>query len=130
MGYEVNGQTIETNANGYLVEMSDWNEDVAKVIAEAEGVELNEKAWDLINFLRDEYLNNNGNQPNDRNIVKAMSDKWGEKIQSKDLYTLFPVRCHISSRNLHKAICIDFKCHINLRNSSWGGLDSHQVKSS
>ena len=92
MGYEVNGQTIETNANGYLVEMSDWNEDVAKVIAEAEGVELNEKAWDLINFLRDEYLNNNGNQPNDRNIVKAMSDKWGEKIQSKDLYTLFPMQ--------------------------------------
>jgi tRNA 2-thiouridine synthesizing protein E len=92
MGYEVNGKTIETNANGYLVDMSEWNEDVAKVIAEAEGVELNEKAWDLINFLRDEYLNNNGNQPNDRNIVKAMSEKWGEKIQSKDLYTLFPMQ--------------------------------------
>ena len=92
MGYEVKGQTIETNANGYLVEMSDWNEDVAKVIAEAEGVELTEKAWDLINYLRDEYLNNNGNQPNDRNIVKAMSEKWGEKIQSKDLYTLFPMQ--------------------------------------
>ena len=92
MGYEVNGKTIETNANGYLVDMNDWNEDVAKVIAEAEGVELSDKAWDLINFLRDEYINNNANQPNDRNIVKAMSAQWGEKIQSKDLYTLFPMQ--------------------------------------
>ena len=92
MGYEVNGKTIETNANGYLLDMNDWSEDVAKVIAEAEGVELSDKAWDLINFLRDEYLNNNGNQPNDRNIVKAMSAQWGEKIQSKDLYTLFPMQ--------------------------------------
>lgn len=92
MAYEVNGKTIETNANGYLEDASEWNEDVAKVIAEAEGIELSEKAWDLINFLRDEYFNNNGNQPNDRNIVKAMSEKWGEKIQSKDLYTLFPMQ--------------------------------------
>lgn len=92
MAYEVNGKTIETNPNGYLVEASDWNEDVAKVIAAAEGIELSEKAWDLINFLRDEFFNNNGNQPNDRNIVKAMSEKWGEKIQSKDLYTLFPMQ--------------------------------------
>ena len=92
MGYEVSGKTIEANENGYLLDINDWNEEVAKVIAEAEGVELNEKAWDLINYLRDEYINHGGNQPNDRNIVKAMSEKWGEKIQSKDLYTLFPMQ--------------------------------------
>jgi tRNA 2-thiouridine synthesizing protein E len=92
MAYEVNGKTIEANDNGYLINIEDWNEDVAKAIAAAEGVELSDKAWDLINFLRDEYLNNNGNQPNDRNIVKAMSDKWGESVQAKDLYTLFPMQ--------------------------------------
>ncbi len=90
MSYEVNGKTIETNANGYLEETDDWSEDVAQVIAAEEGVELTDKHWDLINFLRDEFLNNGGNQPNDRNIVKAMSSAWGEKVNSKDLYALFP----------------------------------------
>jgi tRNA 2-thiouridine synthesizing protein E len=92
MAYEVNGKTIEANDNGYLLNIDEWSEEVAAVIAAAEGVELNDKAWDLINFLRDEFINNNGNQPNDRNIVKAMSEKWGEKVQSKDLYTLFPMQ--------------------------------------
>lgn len=90
MPYEVNGKSIESDANGYLANMADWDEEVGKAIAAAEGVELNDKAWDVVNYLRDEYINNGGNQPNDRNIVKAMAEKWGEKIQSKDLYTLFP----------------------------------------
>jgi tRNA 2-thiouridine synthesizing protein E len=92
MSYEVNGKTIAANANGYLENLEDWNEDVAKAIAEVEKVTLTEKSWDLINYLRDEYLNNGGNQPNDRNIVKAMSDKWGEKIEAKALYELFPMQ--------------------------------------
>ena len=92
MSYEVNGKTIAANANGYLENLEDWNEDVAKAIAAAESVTLTEKSWDLINYLRDEYINNGGNQPNDRNIVKAMSDKWGTAVQSKDLYELFPMQ--------------------------------------
>lgn len=92
MAYEVEGKSIEADANGYLTNMQDWNEEVAKAIAQAEGVQLTDKSWDVINFLRDEYLNNNGNQPNDRNIVKAMADKWGEKVQSKDIYELFPMQ--------------------------------------
>ena len=90
MSYEVNGQTIETNPNGYLENQDDWNEEVGKVIADAEGIEMTDKHWDLVNHLRDEFFNNGGNQPNDRNLVKAMSAAWGEKINSKDLYTLFP----------------------------------------
>ncbi len=92
MAYEVNGKTIETNDNGYLLNIEDWDEDVAATIAAEEGVALSEKAWDLISYLRDEFINNGGNQPNDRNIVKAMSDKWGEKVSSKDLYELFPMQ--------------------------------------
>ncbi len=92
MSYEVNGKTIETDKNGYLVNLEDWNQEVAKVIAAAEGVALSEKSWDLINFLRDEYINNGQNQPNDRNILKAMSEKWGGNVQSKDLYELFPMQ--------------------------------------
>lgn len=90
MAYEVGGKTIETDANGYLVNLEDWSEELAQQIAAAEGVELTDKHWDLIKYLREEYFNNGGNQPNTRNIVKAMSDKWGEKLGQKDVYQLFP----------------------------------------
>ena len=90
MAIEVNGQTVEVGANGYLVNVEDWSEDVAKAMAEIEGIALTDKHWDLINYLRDEYINNAGNQPNTRNIVKAMSEKWNEKIGQKDVYELFP----------------------------------------
>ena len=36
----VQGKKIETDAFGYLLNIADWNEDVAKHIAQLEGVEL------------------------------------------------------------------------------------------
>lgn len=91
MAYELNGQTIETDANGYLVNIDDWSEELAQLIADQDGLELTDKHWDLINYLRDEFINNRGNQPNTRNIVKAMAKAWGDKkLESKALYELFP----------------------------------------
>ncbi len=90
MALEVNGKTIETTENGYLVDANDWDEEVAKVIAADEGIELTEQHWDVINYLRDEHFNNNGNEPNERTILKAMAKKWGSKPTSKDMYALFP----------------------------------------
>lgn len=92
MSLEVDGKTIETNPNGYLVELSDWNETVAQAIAAKEGIEMTQRHWDLINYLRDEYFNNNENQPNTRNIVKAMQQLWGDKsVDAKAVYDLFPL---------------------------------------
>lgn len=90
MSIEFNGKSIETTPTGFLVNLEDWSKELAEVIAKEEGVELTQKHWDLIEFLRDEYINNNQNQPNTRNIVKAMGDKWGAKIGQKDVYDLFP----------------------------------------
>ncbi len=83
--------TIETTANGYLVNQADWNEEIAKLIADDESIELTDKHWDLINYLRSEFFDNSGSQPNTRNMVKAMSKAWGGKISSKELYDLFPM---------------------------------------
>jgi hypothetical protein len=41
-------------------------------------------------FLRDEYINNNANQPNERNMVKGLKGDWEGKLTTKELYTLFP----------------------------------------
>jgi len=91
MGYEVDGQTVEANASGYLVDLNDWNEKVAVAIAAADGIEMTQKHWDLVNYLRDEYVNNASNQPNTRTIVKAMQKAWNDnKLDTKVLFELFP----------------------------------------
>ena len=69
---------------------SDWTEPVAKAIAESENLELNERHWDIIQYLRDEYFSNNGNQPNNRALLKEMSSRWGHKVSNKELFALFP----------------------------------------
>jgi tRNA 2-thiouridine synthesizing protein E len=91
MAIEVSGKTIETTDSGYLVNHMDWDEDVARKLAEIEGIELADKHWDVINYLRDEYINNGQNQPMERVVLKDMGKKWGSKPSSKDLYVLFPL---------------------------------------
>lgn len=91
MAIEVNGKSIETNASGFLTDLNDWDEDVAKAIAQAEGIELTDKHWDVINYLRDEYYNNNQNQPMERILLKDLGKIWGSKPSSKDVYKLFPL---------------------------------------
>ena len=90
MKVEVDGKEIPTTDTGFLTDLEHWNEDVAKVIAEQEGIELSERHWDVINYLRDEFINNKENQPNLRNMVKDLGKQWGEKIDTKTLFDLFP----------------------------------------
>ncbi len=90
MAYEFAGRKIETTDSGYLVNSEDWSEELAVQIAAQEGVELTERHWDVINYLRDQFFNHGGNQPNERTIVKDMGERWGTRISSKDLYDLFP----------------------------------------
>jgi tRNA 2-thiouridine synthesizing protein E len=90
MSLEADGKVIETTETGFLTNMDDWNEAVAAVIAKEEGIDLTPAHWDVINYLRDEYINNAGNQPNNRTMLKDMGNIWGKKITSKDLFDLFP----------------------------------------
>ena len=90
MSFEVDGKAIEATEGGYLVNIDDWSEALASLIAKDEGVELSDAHWDVINYLREEFINNAGNQPNNRNMLKDIGKIWGKKVSSKDLYDLFP----------------------------------------
>ena len=68
----VQGKQIETDASGYLLNIADWNEEVAKHIAQLEGVELTDAHWEVIYFVRDFYQEYN-TSPAIRMLVKAMS---------------------------------------------------------
>jgi tRNA 2-thiouridine synthesizing protein E len=90
MTIEVGGKTLETDEEGYLVNLSDWTEDVANVIAKAENVDMSENHWEVVNFLR-EYYNEYQIAPAVRVLTKAIGKKLGpDKGNSKYLYELFP----------------------------------------
>ena len=91
MAIEVDGKSIETTPSGFLENIEDWSEALAEIIAKEEGVELTERHWDVVNYLRDQFINNGGKQPNTRNMVKDLAKKWGDKsVNAKSLYDLFP----------------------------------------
>jgi tRNA 2-thiouridine synthesizing protein E len=91
MAIAFQGREIETTASGYLADPADWSKELAIQVAAAEGIELTQRHWDLIDYLRDEFFNNNEHQPNTRHIIKAMSETWGEDVSQKDVYALFPL---------------------------------------
>ena len=90
MTIEVNGKTLETDEEGYLANLNDWEKDVATVMAKEEDLELSDDHWEIINFLR-EYYEEYQIAPAVRVLTKAVGKKLGaDKGNSKYLYELFP----------------------------------------
>ena len=90
MTIEANGKTYETDEEGYLANLNDWNKDLAEAMATEDKINLSEFHWDIINFLR-EYYEEYQIAPAVRVLTKAVGKKLGkEKGNSKYLYELFP----------------------------------------
>jgi len=90
MPIEMNGQTIETDEEGYLTNRSDWSEEIAKEMARLDNCDLTENHWEVINFLR-EYYDQYQIAPAVRVLTKAIGKKLGpDKGNSKYLYELYP----------------------------------------
>ena len=90
MAIEVNGKSYETDEEGYLTNLGEWNEEAAAFLAQQEGVNMTEQHWEVINFLRD-YYNEFQIAPAVRVLTKAIGKKLGpEKGNSQYLYELFP----------------------------------------
>lgn len=87
--YQYQGNDIDTDAEGYLLDHTQWSEGLVPIIAEQEGIELTEPHWEVIRFVRKFYLEFN-TSPAVRMLVKAMEKEHGpEKGSSKYLFTLF-----------------------------------------
>ncbi|QKT04040.1 TusE/DsrC/DsvC family sulfur relay protein [Ectothiorhodospiraceae bacterium 2226] len=90
MAIEVNGRTLETDEEGYLANLSDWDAEIAAEMAKQDGCDLSDNHWEVINFLR-EYYDEYQIAPAVRVLTKAIGKKLGpDKGNSKYLYELFP----------------------------------------
>jgi tRNA 2-thiouridine synthesizing protein E len=85
-----NNQPLATDKEGYLLDFTLWNEDVALLIAENEQIALSENHWQVVHFVRNFYLEYN-TSPAIRALTKALKAELGEeKASSRYLYRLFP----------------------------------------
>ncbi len=81
-------ESVERTENGYLVNINDWTEEIATELFAEEGIAATQEHWDIVNYVRQETLN--GDEPNERSIMKAMGKIWGRKVSSKEMYEMFP----------------------------------------
>jgi TusE/DsrC/DsvC family sulfur relay protein len=90
MAYSLDGLTIETDEAGYLSDSSQWNREVAVLIARNERIELQDDHWQVVNYLRCFYQEHR-RAPTVRVLTQAMRKTLGaEKGNSRYLYQLFP----------------------------------------
>lgn len=52
---EIAGRPVHVNEEGFLTDYAEWDEKVAEELAARIGVELTDRHWDVIRFLREDY---------------------------------------------------------------------------
>jgi tRNA 2-thiouridine synthesizing protein E len=76
------GVNVSVNEEGYLTNPEQWNEDIAKEIAQEEGIELTDKHFEVLNYLRTQFEAGEGL------TIRKIGNSGITDI--KGLYQLFP----------------------------------------
>jgi TusE/DsrC/DsvC family sulfur relay protein len=78
------GTTVDLDAEGFLTDAAQWNEQIAEAIAAEHGIaELTDRHWMVVRFMRESYLRD-GQAPTIRTLGKTSG------VPVKELYQLFP----------------------------------------
>ncbi len=76
------GIEVNITEDGYLEDMSQWNEEIAKEIASEIGIELTTKHFEVINYLREKTAS--------KEALTIRSVGKSGIVDVKGLYVLFP----------------------------------------
>lgn len=66
-----------------------WNRERATLLAEEEGIVLEDGHWEVIYFLRN-HCKEKGTSCSARHVIRALSDHFADRGGKRFLYTLFP----------------------------------------
>jgi len=90
MSINVNGQTIDTDDQGYLVDPEEWSEEVAEALARQADIELTDEHKKVMQFMRD-YFTEHQIAADARFVIKFIAEELGYGDEARQrLYTLFP----------------------------------------
>lgn len=85
-----NGKDIAIDQEGFLKNLEDWNEDIARELALQENIVLTEPHWEIIELLK-QFYQQYDLSPSMRPLVKYIAIHLGsEKAKSIYLMKLFP----------------------------------------
>jgi len=76
------GAQVNVSEEGYLEDMNEWNQNIAKEIASEVGIELTDKHFEVLNFLREKT------EAGESLTIRKVGKSGITDI--KGLYTLFP----------------------------------------
>jgi tRNA 2-thiouridine synthesizing protein E len=90
----VQGRSIPTDEEGFLLNPGDWTEDVADIIAKNEGFDLKDEHMGLVDYFR-EYWAENEMHPTMHLLVKDLGGNIGKtfhdhKAVANYIYEIFP----------------------------------------
>ena len=74
---------VAYSADGHLADPGVWTRSLAVTIAAAQGLQLGDAQWKLVDFAREEYLQKKAS-PNIRRITQATG------VATKEIYAMFP----------------------------------------
>jgi TusE/DsrC/DsvC family sulfur relay protein len=76
------------DVDGYLIDPGDWTEDIAVALGRVEGIELDERHWEVIRFIRGCYEEHRI-APDSRRVVRHLVERFGPEARNL-LFELFP----------------------------------------
>ncbi len=76
------GKTVDVNEEGYMTDPSQWDKEIAETIAKEIGIELSDKHFEVLEYLREKYKV--GEVLTIRKVGKSGI------VDIKGLYKLFP----------------------------------------
>lgn len=77
------GKPVNVNEEGFLTEYDEWDDDVARALADQIGIELTDNHWSVLRFLRDDYA-----AQGETATLRRVSKVGG--MPTKELFELFP----------------------------------------
>lgn len=81
---------IKFDDNGHMLDYSQWSKELALLLADRDGIELNDEHMMIIDLVRDIYLETETTPPM-RLLIKTIKKQLGEELaHSRKLYQLFP----------------------------------------
>jgi tRNA 2-thiouridine synthesizing protein E len=87
LGMIRDGSSLITDAEGYIVDPSQWTEDFANEVARREDITLTSEHWEVIRFMRT-WLEDRGVAPDARHVMKFLA---GDREAGRGrLFELFP----------------------------------------
>ena len=78
----ITSKAIDFSDDGYMTDMNEWNEEIAKELAKEENIELTDKHFELIQFLRQKQI--------DAATLTIRSVGKSGIVDIKGFYALFP----------------------------------------